>query len=440
MKSLIQETRNEVLARSLAPTVSFAILASIVFFSGLTDANVLTYIRAACALIVAANIWRGALYVQWKRAQNVSSSLWTQFRFANFFNSLSWGIALAFVIQQNEASPLNITLVIVIAVGITNASILTLGNDFRLHATFVLLSTVPLTTVFFQRYAKSQEPVDLSIAFMLLLSMGYVLSQGRTHRRRFAEKLAADNALLASQKDLLEQTAMTEHANRLASLGEMAAGFAHEINNPLAVITGNVELLHAHIEKNNLDPSLFKYATRAITASQRISRIVKSLRTLSHRSIEEIRTKHEITAIIKDTLEFYSERLATHEIELRTVLLDQVIFCDPIQVEQVLINLMNNARDAVLSLPKDQRWIELRVSKQNDMVVVAVSNGGPAIDLTLANRIFTPFFTTKPVGQGMGLGLAISRTIALRHKGDLQMQIANGHTCFRLLLPMENQS
>lgn len=437
MKSLIQETRNDVLARSLAPTVSFAILASIVFFSGLSDANFLSYIRLACALILAANIWRGSLYAKWKRAQNVSDALWTQFKLANFFNSLSWGVALAFVIQQNEAAPLNITLVIVIAVGITNASILTLGNDVRLHTTFVLLSSCPLTAIFFQRYCKTLEPVDLSIAFMLLLSMGYVLSQARTHRRRFAEKLAADNALIASQKELLEQTAMTEHANRLASLGEMAAGFAHEINNPLAVITGNVELLHSYVEKNNLDPGLYKYTSRAIAASQRITRIVKSLRTLSHRSVEEVRTQHDITTIINDTLEFYSERLSTLEVELRTDLLEQKIFCDPIQVEQVLINLMNNARDAVMALPKEQRWIQLQVTRQNDMLVISVTNGGPAIDLALANRIFTPFFTTKPVGQGMGLGLAISRTISLKHKGDLQMQISNGHTCFRLLLPIE---
>lgn len=436
MKSLEQETRNEVLARSLAPTVSFAILATIIFFTSLTNVAESNYIKLTCLLIVATNIWRGSLYVDWKRSQLVSNSTWQQFQLANLSNSLSWGAALVFFIHQNQASMMVITLVVIIAVGITNASILTLGTHARVHTTFVLLTSCPLIGIFFYRYTKLDEPLELTLALMLLVFMGYVLSQGRTYRRRFAEKLASDNALVASQKELLEQIAMTEHANRLASLGEMAAGFAHEINNPLAVITGNIELLHAYIETHNLDPSLSKYATRAISASQRISRIVKSLRTLSHRSVEEVRTKNEISTIIKDTLEFYSERLSSLEIDLKTELLEQVIFCDPIQVEQVLINLLNNSRDAVMGLPKEQRWIRLQVSRQNDMLAIDVINGGPAIDMTLANRIFTPFFTTKPVGQGMGLGLAISRTIALRHKGDLQMQIANGNTCFRLLLPL----
>lgn len=436
MKTLKEVSRNEVLARSLAATVSFAILATILFFTNFQNASLLFYDRVACVLIIVANIWRGALYFKWKRTQSVSEKIWNQFHIANVLNSMNWGTALVLVIHQNESSPLTIALVLLMAVGLTNASILTLGYAAKLHATFVLLTLCPITGLFFHRYSKTQDTIDLTIACIFIVAIGYILSQARIYRRRFAEKVHADNALIASQQALIEQRAMTEHANRLASLGEMAAGFAHEINNPLTIVAGNLELIQAQLEKEQPDSPLINHIAKALTSSVRITKIVKSLRTLSYRTNEETRSRQNISNIVRDTVELYTDRLSAQNINFTASYQDLTVVCDPIQIAQVLLNLLNNAKDAVASLPDVDRWIQLDVSVKGNFVIVSVSNGGQPITEELQLKIFTPFFTTKPVGEGMGLGLAISRSIARRHDGDLELTATDGHTCFRLSLPL----
>mgnify|MGYP001125137659 CR=1 FL=1 len=436
MKSFIEESRQEVLARSLAPAITFAILAALVFvIPKLNEAHV-RLVGWPCLIIIVTSLWRVLLYFRWQKKKDDISNIWRQFSIASIINSVCWGTALGLVVYQNENSPLIVTFALLIAAAIGNASIYTLGNATKLHIPFVVLILVPLTGISSYRYCLSLDSGDLGIAIILLLGMIYMLSQGRVHRRRFAEKMKADNDLFSSQQELLQQRAMTEHANRLASVGEMAAGFAHEINNPLMIITGNLELLQTNLAKSNADAQAVKHASRALNASLRITKIVKSLRTLSHRSATDGRDWHAISTILTDTLELYVERIESKQIRISTELVEQKIWCDDVQIMQVFLNLFNNAIDAVQDLPEADRWIKVVAETQTDMLWISVTNGGKAIDKDLMAKIFTPFFTTKPVGQGMGLGLAISRSLALRHKGELQVQHADGHTCFRLLLPL----
>ncbi len=427
MHSIGEEVRVEVLARSLAPAITFAVLAVFVFLTPEDSAHHHFFVGIPCALIIATSVWRGLIYAETRKTDSIPAGLWTQFNIASAINSICWGTALASVVFQNETSPLIITFTLLIASSIANASIFTLGNDAKLHVTFVTLTLAPLICICVYRYSTNSgsDIGYLSISLMLFIGLLYILFQGRITRKRFAH-------LIATQRDLLEQRSMTEHANRLTSLGELAAGFAHEINNPLTVITGNIDL----IAKQDLDATLLKYASRAMAASQRISKIVKNLRTLSHRSVEEVREDHEITALIKDTLELYEDRLQNRKITLELQLLEQVVYCDLVQIEQILLNLLNNAIEAVADLPEGERWLKIQISRLDQTLVIAVSNGGPVISSVIADKIFTPFFTTKPVGQGMGLGLAISRTIALNHHGDLRLETKDGHTCFCLVLPL----
>ncbi len=438
MKSFTEESRQEILARSLPPAITFAILAVLVFVIPKLNDEHLLFVGPPCLIIILASLWRVALYFQWQKKKADFSNIWLQFNIASLINSVCWGTALSLVVYQNESSPLIVTFALLIAAAIGNASIFTLGNDTKLHIPFVTLTLLPLTGISFYQYSISLDHGDLGIAIILFLGMIYMLSQGRVHRRRFAEKIKAENDLLSSQQELLQQRAMTEHANRLASVGEMAAGFAHEINNPLTVISGNLELLQAHLAKTDADAQVVKHAGRALNASQRISKIVKSLRTLSYRSADEGRDWHNIATIVNETLELYVERIESHQIRISSELIEQKIWCDDVQIMQVFLNLLNNAFDVVENLPTADRWIKVIVQIQNNQLILSLTNGGKAIDKDLVTKIFTPFFTTKPVGQGMGLGLAISRSLALRHKGDLQVQHADGHTCFRLLLPLTN--
>lgn len=116
---------------------------------------------------------------------------------------------------------------------------------------------------------------------------------------------------------------------------------------------------------------------------------------------------------------------------------DVELECHPVQISQVLINLIKNAEDALIEESNEtERWIKLSFKKEGGFISVRVINGGPAIPKDIHSKLFQPFFTTKVVGKGTGLGLSISHGIMKEHKGDLIYDQSEGHTTFAMLLPV----
>ena len=218
-------------------------------------------------------------------------------------------------------------------------------------------------------------------------------------------------------------------SSRMASLGEMSAGVAHEINNPLAVIVGNIHLL----QKNFANPEKFASKVELIDKScNRIIKIVNGLKKFSRSGMQSSFERKSVSSIIKESLVLTEGKSKRHmtPVEFEQIN-DVVIDCDEIEIEQVLVNLINNAIDAV----KDNadRWVKITIDVNTNLEgVVKIIDSGNGIPFKIQEKIFDPFFTTKSVGQGTGLGLSITKGILEGHKANIVIDSDHKNTCFEI--------
>lgn len=258
-----------------------------------------------------------------------------------------------------------------------------------------------------------------------ILRMEYDL----TEKKAFEEKLA-------------EQKAKAELVSRLASLGEMAAGIAHEINNPLTIIMGYTQYLNELIQGSQ-DQEIDKtYANRVYEKIQhnveRATRIIASMKKLSRSSELDPPKDIPVSMLIENVVSLLVEKIKHEDIQLEVGSLnkDIKISCREIEVGQVLINLFNNACDAVRN--RELKLIRISLEEDPRFYRLIVADSGAGIAENLSNKIFEPFFTTKEVGLGTGLGLSISRSIMESHQGRIEYSRNNDFTNFTLYFPKES--
>lgn len=234
------------------------------------------------------------------------------------------------------------------------------------------------------------------------------------------------------------QIQLTE-AERLSSLGQMAGGVAHEINNPLAIIKGKATIIRRKLESEKIDlgNNLRDFDLIESTVD-RIAKIIKGLRNYSRNAENDPFETINVQTLISDTLELCSNKLSSRSIEIKTHCHENLsVQCRPAQISQILMNLISNSIDAVESL--DKKWVEINVSEFNGSVLFAISDSGSGINPSIAEKIMNPFYTTKPVGKGTGLGLSISKGIADAHGGTLKYIPNQQHTTFILDLPAKQK-
>ncbi len=224
-------------------------------------------------------------------------------------------------------------------------------------------------------------------------------------------------------------------SSRLASLGEMAAGIAHEINNPLSVIRASAERI---AERSAADEKLAKPANRIISVADRIAKIINGMRTFSRDGRTDPFVEVSVSEIVNDTLEFCQARFLNHGVELRVPPIDNEIkICGrAAQISQILLNLLNNAFDAVKSAA-NEGWVGIEVLPAADGQgpELRVLDSGPGVPPELEAKVLQPFFTTNGVGKGTGLGLSISRSIMAEHGGALLLDAKMRPTTFVLRFP-----
>ena len=240
------------------------------------------------------------------------------------------------------------------------------------------------------------------------------------------------------ERELEASRAQMVTSSRLSALGMMAGGIAHEINNPLGVIRASSENLLRMAESGSVQiPAMLKNCNRISLTTDRIAKIVHSLRHIARESSADEFRETSVHEIVDETLELCVETFRAHNIRLDvpTVVPPVVIRCREAQICQVLLNLLQNALDALVDHQGD-RWAELDVTLRPPWVVFSVSDSGPGIIPKNREHIMEPFFTTKPVGKSTGLGLSISRSIALEHGGTLELDQNSVQTCFLLKLPL----
>jgi len=265
-------------------------------------------------------------------------------------------------------------------------------------------------------------------------SLFMVNFQARTSRY---QNRPAIIAVVWDVSERLEKRAKLIQAGKMATLGEMATGIAHELNQPLNVIMIGCDYLSKKI-RLGMDVTVddLTEVTREINSSvERASRIINHLRQFGRKADKTMRPV-DINTPISNVFDLVGSQLTAGNIRWEVALDSDVpkILGDPNRLEQVFINLVLNARDAMLSeqanpggtSDMDAKTVIIRSFVQNDRVVVTVSDTGPGIPESIVPKIFDPFFTTKETGEGTGLGLSISYGIIKDHKGTIEVDSPTG--------------
>ncbi len=238
---------------------------------------------------------------------------------------------------------------------------------------------------------------------------------------------------ISSEEQMLAQIADLE---RWRSLGEMAAGIAHEVNNPLAIIKDYSEILENLLEQpGEINRAYFAASVRKIIeVGERIARIVKGMLAFSRDGSKEEMRKVEVSSVISESINFCHERFKKSGVEIRLageIPEGATLICRPLEVSQVLMNLLVNGYDAVKTDSDPQnKWVEVEVRIGEREVQFAVTNPGPVIPEADLNKLFQPFYTTKDAEKGTGLGLSICKRMVESHGGVIYLDRQNPLTRF----------
>ena len=263
--------------------------------------------------------------------------------------------------------------------------------------------------------------------------------------RDISERKRAEEEIARVKRD---RDAQVIQSAKLASLGEMATGIAHEINQPLNVIKLTASgMMHFMKKGRKINDDMLKEELEVIDGQvERMRAIIDHLRNFAHRSDEVEGRPVDVNVPIKDCFKFVGEQLRLREVEVHLELRELPdILGDSNKLEQVFLNIIGNARDAMDDFAKHagqgyRKKLTVRSFLDNGNVVVTFSDTGGGIPKEIRDRVFEPFFTTKEVGRGTGLGLSISYNIIKDFGGKIDFLVDESvGTTFRVALPVPKE-
>ncbi len=249
-------------------------------------------------------------------------------------------------------------------------------------------------------------------------------------------------------KELLEkanvdkklQEAKALNATRLASLGEMAAGIAHEINNPITIIQASCKNFNRKIAENSdlLQEDSQKHSERVDNAIKRIVQIINNMKKVSRDGSEDEVKVSSLNEAVADSLNYFEQKLSTEGVKfIYDIPIGTSAFMNEVELCQVITNIVNNSADAISNL--ENKWIRMRVDTSSENIKLSITDSGKGISKSLQEKIFDPFFTTKDIGEGTGLGLSISKEAMVRMHGDLEYNEDSENTEFIITLRKKNR-
>ena len=279
----------------------------------------------------------------------------------------------------------------------------------------------------------------------------HILQDVHHSNERLEKSRKAMIHIMGSLRDTTEQVQRREHelrekqaqlvqAGKLATLGELTTGVAHELNNPLNNIGLFLGNIMDHVEANQVEPErILRDLRNAMQQVRKATTIISHLRTFG-RAAPVSREPLSINDVITQAVSLVQEQLRLHQVQVRLNLApaNPLVCGSAIQLEQVFINLLTNARDAVSKAPAKQIVVQSTVDDHH--VTMIVQDSGPGIPPGLEQRIFDPFFSTKDVGAGTGLGLSITYGILKDHHGSIAVESPDGEGArFVVELPLAGE-
>jgi signal transduction histidine kinase len=293
-----------------------------------------------------------------------------------------------------------------------------------------------------------------SLRFLISFAIVGVLSHifFKTHEAtqqlleaQYQQLLDSENRYRTAYETLKETQAQLVQSGKLAAIGQLAAGVAHELNQPLMVARTNAQFVLRELDKEAMTPENMRERIQFIEkCTKRMMNIINHLRTFSRQS-QEAFSPVDINSVVTNGILMMGEQLRVHNVELRLELAEHLpkVMGNANQLEQVFLNIITNARDAVLEARTDESTkglIEVSTGafgKNREWVEVLVRDTGKGLDRKDLDRIFEPFFTTKEVGKGTGLGLSISHGIVKEHGGTISVTGTGSEgTVFSVHLPI----
>lgn len=222
---------------------------------------------------------------------------------------------------------------------------------------------------------------------------------------------------------------------KMASLGEMAGGIAHELNTPLGVIMLTISQIKEELEeKDSKDEYLNEMLGDSLYAVKKMSQIIKGLKSICRDGSNEF-SFCDIAELIKNSVSLCQYSFINNhiKIELNIPEEDIQVQCNTSMIGQVVVNLLNNSRDAIDEL--EDKWVKVSLVSREGGICFEVIDSGFGISADVIKKIFDPFFTTKEIGKGTGLGLSVSQSIIKSHNSNLIYELVDGHTSFKFELP-----
>jgi two-component system, NtrC family, sensor kinase len=263
------------------------------------------------------------------------------------------------------------------------------------------------------------------------------LKTSRTELERLNEDLA--RRVEEKTQEITKHVQNLELAERLATLGKVASGIAHEINNPLGIILNRIECMEADASRFPMPAEVCQDLEAIRTQAERISRVTKSILTFSRGTVSTLKPI-EVNSVVRTCIANAGERVSALSVRLECFLSASLppVMGDRDRLETVILNLINNAIDAVSPLRAEGVVTVRTATVQMDAetwVEISVSDNGPGIPPEIIGRIFDPFFSTKPAGQGTGLGLFLTYGIVSDHRGKIEVKNGEPGAIFSVALP-----
>jgi C4-dicarboxylate-specific signal transduction histidine kinase len=289
----------------------------------------------------------------------------------------------------------------------------------------VLFDTVLILNI------KMRQKIRHQVAKKELSLVQSIESIEQKSQKRTWELQESINVILEQQQSLIASA-------KMSTLGEMSAGIAHEINNPLTIIIAKISRLKRKIATDSLtQEEMLLELSQINETSNRIVKIIKGLKSFSRDGVNDPKEIFSVIDVVQDTLELCNERFRENTIDLRVdfnPLQEIKVEGSSVQISQVVFNLLSNAIDATKFMT--DKWVEIKLEMKDSNCVLSITDCGLGIGPEIQQKLMQPFFTTKEKGLGTGLGLSISKVIIEKHNGRFYYDPNLKNTRFVIELPL----